>query len=71
MKAKREEQLDQLGQHLVWRIGRDDYTDEVVVRVGYASASGQFASLSRLRNLPDSELAEAMQSGAVRIEWVE
>ena len=65
------EQLDALGQHLVWRIGRDDLTDEVVVRVGYASAAGQFASLSRLRNVPDADLEQALAAGQIRLEWVE
>ncbi|MFC6616622.1 DUF3248 domain-containing protein [Deinococcus radiophilus] len=65
------EQLDSLGQHLVWRIGRDDVTDEIVVRVGYASATGQFASRSRLRSVSDPELQEALQSGQLRLEWVE
>ena len=65
------QQLDALGQHLVWRMGRDDLTDEVVVRVGYASAAGQFAALSRLRNVPDAELEQALISGQLRLEWVE
>ena len=65
------EALDALGQHLVWRIGRDDYTDEVVVRVGYASATGQFAGLSRLRSVPDADIEQALASGTLRIEWVE
>ena len=65
------QQLDALGQHLVWRIGRDDLTDEVVVRVGYASAAGQFASLSRLRNVPDADLEQALAAGQIRLEWVE
>lgn len=65
------EALDALGQHLVWRIGRDDYTDEVVVRVGYASATGQFAGLSRLRNIPDADIEQALHSSSLRIEWVE
>ena len=63
--------LDALGQQLVWRIGRDDLTDDVVVRVGYASATGQFAGRSRLRNLSDAELEEAMRLGEIRVEWVE
>lgn len=65
------EELDALGQQLVWRIGRDDLTDEVVVRVGYASATGQFADRSRLRNVSDSELEEAMLYGEIRVEWVD
>ncbi|MDO4262968.1 MAG: DUF3248 domain-containing protein [Deinococcus sp.] len=65
------EALDALGQHLVWRIGRDDLTDEVVVRVGYASATGQFAGLSRLRSVPDADLEQALAGGHLRIEWVE
>ena len=65
------EQLDALGHQLVWRIGRDDYSDEVVVRVGYASATGHFAALSRLRSVPDQELQQAAESGQIRVEWVE
>ncbi|WP_420595068.1 DUF3248 domain-containing protein [Deinococcus sp.] len=64
-------QLEALGGQLVWRIGKDDTNDEVVVRLGYASATPRFAHLPRLRSASDDDLQDALSRNAVVIEWVE
>ena len=64
-------QLEALGAQLVWRIGRDELSDEVVVRLGYASATPRFAHLSRLRSAGDAELQAALAEHRVVIEWVD
>lgn len=65
------QQLEALGGQLVWRIGKDELSDNVVVRLGYASATPRFAHLPRLRSAGDAELQEAAQSGRLVIEWVD
>lgn len=64
-------QLDTLGGHLVWRIGKNELSDEVVVRLGYASAAPRFAFLPRLRAASDAELQAALDGGQLVIEWVD
>ena len=64
-------QLEALGGHLVWRIGKDEASEDVVVRVGYASATPRFAFLPRLRSASDAEVQDALARGAVVIEWVD
>lgn len=64
-------QLEALGGQLVWRIGKDDASDEVVVRLGYASATPRFAHLPRLRSASDDDLSAALSQGSVVIEWVD
>lgn len=64
-------QLEALGAQLVWRIGKDELSDEVVVRLGYASATPRFAHLSRLRSAGDAELQAALAEHRVVIEWVD
>ncbi|MGI8748567.1 MAG: DUF3248 domain-containing protein [Deinococcus sp.] len=63
--------LEALGGQLVWRVGKDDHSDEVVVRLGYASATPRFAGLPRLRSASDQELQAALDSGQISIEWVD
>ncbi|SDE58310.1 Protein of unknown function [Thermus arciformis] len=63
--------LEALGQHLVWRIGRAEEEEVLVVRVGLASATPRFRELPRLLNLPDQEMARLLREGRVRVEWVE
>lgn len=64
-------QLEALGGQLVWRIGKDELSDAVVVRLGFASATPRFAHLPRLRSAGDAELQEALAGGQVVIEWVD
>jgi len=55
----------------VWRIGKDDASDDVIVRLGFASATPRFAHLPRLRSATDQELQAALESGHISIEWVD
>ncbi|MFZ8812802.1 MAG: DUF3248 domain-containing protein [Thermus aquaticus] len=63
--------LEALGQHLVWRIGRAEEEEVLVVRVGLASATPRFKELPRLVNVPDAEMERLAREGRVRVEWVE
>lgn len=63
--------MEALGQHLVWRIGRAEEEEVLVVRVGLASATPRFRELPRLLNIPDVEVARLAKEGRVRVEWVE
>jgi hypothetical protein len=64
-------QLEGLGNQLVWKMGRDEITGSVVVRVGYASATGSFSDLPKLRAATDSEIADAAKNGELIVEWIE
>ncbi|BDP40518.1 hypothetical protein DAETH_04870 [Deinococcus aetherius] len=64
-------QLETLGAQLVWRVGKDELSDDVVVRLGFASATPRFAHLPRLRSVADTELQAAVQENRVVIEWVD
>jgi hypothetical protein len=63
--------LEALGQRLVWRIGRAEEEEVLVVRVGLASATPRFKELPRLVNIPDAEMERLAREGRVRVEWVE
>ncbi len=65
------EQLESLGGHLVWRVGKHEASEDVVVRLGYASATPRFAHLPRLRGASDAELRDALEQGSIVIEWVD
>ncbi|MBB6017816.1 DUF3248 domain-containing protein [Deinococcus radiopugnans] len=65
------QELEVLGGQLVWRIGKDEVSDDVIVRLGYASATPRFAHLPRLRSANDADLLSAMEGGRVVIEWVD
>jgi hypothetical protein len=64
-------QLEGLGNQLVWKMGRDEITERIVVRVGYASATGSFRDLPKLRGATDTEIADAAKSGELIVEWIE
>ena len=63
--------LLELGQHLVWRIGKDEREDVLVVRVGFASRTAKFAQLPRLSPATDAEIEAFRRSGKIRVEWVD
>lgn len=65
-----EDLLERLGSHLVWRIGKAEGEEVLVVRVGLASAASEFSHLSRLRNATDEEIEALVKAGQVRVEWV-
>nr|WP_279231824.1 DUF3248 domain-containing protein [Thermus thalpophilus] len=56
---------------MVWRIGRAEEEDVLIVRVGLASATPRFRELPRLLNVPDAEVSRLLKEGRVRVEWVE
>ncbi|WP_027875941.1 DUF3248 domain-containing protein [Meiothermus cerbereus] len=62
--------LERLGNYLVWRIGKAEGEEVLVVRVGLASATPEFGHLARLRNVSDEEIEQLAQAGQLRIEWV-
>ncbi len=65
-----EDLLERLGNYLVWRIGKAEGEEVLVVRVGLASATPEFSQLSRLRNVSDEEIEQLAKAGQVRVEWV-
>lgn len=65
------QQLEALGGQLVWRIGKDELSDDIVVRLGYASATPRFAFLPKLRSAADTELQAALSENRLVIEWVD
>ncbi|HEX2863369.1 MAG TPA: DUF3248 domain-containing protein [Deinococcales bacterium] len=65
------ETLEQLGGNLVWKIGKDEFSEAIIVRVGYAKATRSFKALPRLRSATDQEVADAAKRGDLVIEWIE
>ncbi len=65
------QQLEALGGQLVWRIGKDEGSEDLIVRVGFASATPRFAYLSRLRSANDTDLQVALSEQRIVIEWVD
>jgi hypothetical protein len=65
------EQLEALGNQLVWKIGKDELSDRVIVRVGYANATQSFRELPKLRGATDTEIAEAAKQNELIVEWIE
>lgn len=63
--------LEGLSNQLVWKIGKEEGSERVVVRVGYASATPSFRELPRLRSATDVEMAEAARNGDLVVEWIE
>lgn len=67
---KDDDPLAKLARALVWRIGKDEDDDRIIVRVGMASALPRFAACSRLRYVSDFELQKAIESNTINIEWI-
>lgn len=65
------EQLESLGGQLVWRVGKHEVGEEIVVRLGYASRAPRFAQLPRLHGASDAEIRAALERGQIVIEWVD
>jgi hypothetical protein len=63
--------LEGLSNQLVWKIGKEEGSERVVVRVGYASATGSFRELPKLRGATDIEVADAAKLGELVVEWIE
>ncbi len=66
-----ERALETLAGHLVWKMGKDEDSEALVIRVGYASSTPLFAHRSRLHTLSDAEVQAAMQEHNYRVEWME
>lgn len=64
-------QLEALGGHLVWRIGKDEASENIVVRLGFASATPRFSHLPKLRSANDTEIQAAIDEGRLLVEWVD
>jgi predicted acyl esterase len=65
------EQLETLGNQLVWKIGKDEISERIIVRVGYANATQSFRDLPKLRGATDPEIAAAAKDGELTVEWIE
>ncbi len=65
------EQLETLGNQLVWKIGKDEVSEQIIVRVGYADATQSFRDLPKLRGATDQEIAAAAKDNALTVEWIE
>lgn len=63
--------LEGLSNQLVWKMGKEEGSERVVVRVGYASATGSFAELPRLRSATDAEFSDAAKHNELVVEWIE
>ena len=63
--------LEGLGNQLVWKIGKEEGSERVIVRVGYASATRSFADLPRLRGATDAEVADAARKSELIVEWID
>jgi hypothetical protein len=63
--------LDALAGQLVWKIGKEEETERIIVRVGYASATRSFGDLPRLHNTGDQELIDALRGQNFTVEWIE
>ncbi|MDX2003698.1 MAG: DUF3248 domain-containing protein [Meiothermus sp.] len=61
---------ERLGNHLVWRIGKAENEEMLVVRVGFAGAASEFSHLPKLHNASDEEISALKDAGKIRIEWV-
>ncbi len=65
------EQLETLGNQLVWKIGKDELTERIIVRVAYANATQSFRDLPKLRSATDAEIAAAAKDNLLVVEWIE
>ncbi len=65
------EQLESLGNQLVWKIGKDEISEKIIVRVGYANATQSFRDLPKLRGATDQEIAAAAKENEMIVEWIE
>ncbi|WP_157202761.1 DUF3248 domain-containing protein [Calidithermus chliarophilus] len=71
MDSTMEDLLERLGNNLVWRIGKAETEDVIVVRVGLARSASNFALYPRLRNATDEDMEALVKAGQVRVEWVD
>jgi hypothetical protein len=71
METVMDDLLERLGSHLVWRIGKAEEEEVLVVRLGLAGSTPHFANYPRLHNATDEEVEQLVKAGQVRLEWVD
>ncbi|MFN8509157.1 MAG: DUF3248 domain-containing protein [Deinococcaceae bacterium] len=63
--------LDLLANNLVWRLGKDEDSEQLIIRVGFASSAPRFSEHSKLRSISDAEVQSAIAQDNYRIEWID
>jgi hypothetical protein len=61
---------ERLGNYLVWRIGKAEDEEILVVRMGFASTAPDFGQLPKLRSVSDEEIEQFKTNEQIRVEWV-
>jgi hypothetical protein len=52
-------------------MGKEEGTEKVIVRMGYATNTSSFKELPKLRGATDSEIADAAKKGELTVEWID
>ncbi len=68
--SRLDELLDQLANNLVWKLGKYEGSERVVIRLGYASSTPNFTDQERLKNVGNAELEAALKNRDFDVEWV-
>jgi hypothetical protein len=63
--------LEALAGQLVWKIGQDEHSQRIVVRLGYASATRSFSDLPKLQGVSDQQVLDALNNRQLVVEWIE
>jgi hypothetical protein len=63
--------IEALSSNLVWKMGKEEGTENVIVRMGYATSTASFKELPKLRGASDAEIADAAKRGELTVEWID
>ena len=63
--------IESLSSNLVWKMGKEEGTEKVIVRMGYATSTSSFKDLPKLRGATDIEIADAAKKGELTVEWID
>jgi hypothetical protein len=63
--------IESLSSNLVWKMGKEEGTEKVIVRMGYATSTSSFKDLPKLRGATDTEIADAAKKGELTVEWID
>ena len=63
--------IEALSSNLVWKMGKEEGTEKVIVRMGYATNTSSFKELPKLRGATDTEIADAAKKGELTVEWID
>lgn len=63
--------IEALSSNLVWKMGKEEGTEKVIVRMGYATNTSSFKDLPKLRGATDAEIADAAKKGELTVEWID